>query len=395
MEDIFEIARGGSPRPIDSFLTDDPDGVNWVMISDATESGKYINSTKKRIREEGVKRSRVVRPGDFLLTNSMSFGRPYIMNTSGCIHDGWLVLSPRHQNVSPDFFYHLLGSDFVYAEFVRRAAGATVKNLNIDLVKRVQVPLPPLGEQRRIADVLDRAESLRAKRRAALSQLDALIQAIFLDLFGDPNFNERDWPLCRIGSVISDLRGGANLAPDDFVESGFPILHKGAIKPNGEVALDVKKKTFATPEYATANRRCQIDRRYLAVTLRDLVPTGPSIGLIANLQDGPFDGYLLAQGAYGFLVDSRKVTPEYLVFLSNMPSFRHVLRKYTVGSTQIHIRTPVYLDIPIPIPPLSIQREFTRRTAAVKRLEVTQRSTLEKLNALFRSLQTLAFIGRL
>jgi type I restriction enzyme, S subunit len=92
-----------------------------------------------------VKRSRVVQPGDFLLTNSMSFGRPYIMNTSGCIHDGWLVLSPRHQNVSPDFFYHSLGSDFVYAEFVRRAAGATVKNLNIDLVKSVQVPLPPLG----------------------------------------------------------------------------------------------------------------------------------------------------------------------------------------------------------------------------------------------------------
>jgi restriction endonuclease S subunit len=78
-----------------------------------------------------------------------------------------------------------------------------------------------------------------------------------------------------------------------------------------------------------------------------------------------------------------------------MPSFRHVLRKYAVGSTQIHIRTPVYLDIPIPIPPLSSQHEFTRRAATVKRLGVAQRSTLEKLNALFSSLQTLAFIGRL
>ena len=108
--EIFDIARGGSPRPIDDYITDDPNGVNWVMISDATESGKYINSTKKRILQTGVKRSRMVRPGDFLLTNSMSFGRPYIMNTSGCIHDGWLVLSPKTQNASPDFFYHLLAA---------------------------------------------------------------------------------------------------------------------------------------------------------------------------------------------------------------------------------------------------------------------------------------------
>src|SRR5207253_5208354 len=93
--DIFEIARGGSPRPIDEFITDDPNGINWIMISDASEGSKYITATKKRIRAEGAQRSRQVKPGDFLLTNSMSFGKPYIMRTSGCIHDGWLVLSPR------------------------------------------------------------------------------------------------------------------------------------------------------------------------------------------------------------------------------------------------------------------------------------------------------------
>ena len=81
--EVFDIARGGSPRPIDDFITDDPGGVNWVMISDATS--KYITSTKKRITKEGIKRSREVHPGDFLLTNSMSFGRPYIMQTSGTL----------------------------------------------------------------------------------------------------------------------------------------------------------------------------------------------------------------------------------------------------------------------------------------------------------------------
>ena len=185
-----------------------------MMSSDATDSGKYINSTKKRIREEGAKRSRTVKPGDFLLTNSMSFGRPYIMNTSGCIHDGWLVLSPRDGNVSRDFFYHLLGSDLVYAEFVRHAAGATVKNLNIDLVKRVQVPLPPLAEQRGIAETLDRAEALRVKRRDALAQFDTLAQSIFLDLFGDPATNPKGWPFKSLQDVVKEGKFTCcNLAP--------------------------------------------------------------------------------------------------------------------------------------------------------------------------------------
>lgn len=330
--------------------------------------------------------------GDLLFAWSASFG-PYRFSGPKSIfhYHIWRVLP--NETLDKAFAYYLL--QWVTESVKLSSHGVAMLHMTKAGMEAWPIRLPPLSVQRRIAEILDRAEALRAKRHAALVQLDTLTQSIFLDLFGDPNFNERDWPLCRIGSVISDLRGGANLAPDDFVESGFPILHKGAIKPNGEVALDAKKKTFATSEYATANRRCQIDRRYLAVTLRDLVPTGPSIGLIANLQDGPFDGYLLAQGAYGFRVDSSKVTPEYLVFLSNMPSFRHVLRKYAVGSTQIHIRTPVYLDIMIPIPPLSAQHEFTRRVAAVKRLGVNQRSTLEKLNGLFSSLQTRAFIGQL
>ena len=164
--DIFEIARGGSPRPIQDYITDQPDGINWITISDASAGSKYITGTKRRIRNDGAKSSRVVHPGDFLLTYSMSFGRPYIMRTSGCIHDGWLVFSKKRDDVGQDFFFHLLASNAVYSEFERLAAGLTVKNLNIELVRGVRVRVPPLHEQRRIAEVLDRAEALRAKRRA-------------------------------------------------------------------------------------------------------------------------------------------------------------------------------------------------------------------------------------
>ena len=129
------------------------------------------------------------------------------MQTSGCIHDGWLVLSPRSGVAHPDYFYHLLGSDVLYAEFERRAAGATVKNLNIELVKGVEVLLPPLAEQRRIAEVLDQVEALRAKRRAALAQLDSLTQSLFLDLFGDPFRNPRCWPTFPFSEVCETTQG--------------------------------------------------------------------------------------------------------------------------------------------------------------------------------------------
>jgi type I restriction enzyme S subunit len=176
--DACSIARGGSPRPIKEFLTSEPDGVNWVKISDATASAKYIFATAEKIRPTGVSRSRLVHDGDFLLSNSMSFGRPYIMRTTGCIHDGWLVLSNYQGTFSQDFLYLLLGSSFVYQQFDRLAAGSTVRNLNIDLASSVLLPAPPLDEQIAIAEELDelgrsidQLGDVYRRKRAALEEL--------------------------------------------------------------------------------------------------------------------------------------------------------------------------------------------------------------------------------
>ena len=178
LEDLFEISRGGSPRPIADYISKSPDGVNWIMIGDAPEGSKYITATQKKIKPEGVKRSRSVKPGDFLLTNSMSFGRPYIMRTSGCIHDGWLVLSPRKSNVVADYFYSLLGSRALYTEFSRRAPGATVKNLNIGLVRSVVVPVPPEAKQREYEDRVSAIEGLTVPFQRSLNGLEGLVASL-------------------------------------------------------------------------------------------------------------------------------------------------------------------------------------------------------------------------
>ena len=153
---VLEIARGGSPRPIQQYLTTEPDGINWIKIGDTDKGGKYIYKTKEKIRPEGVAKSRMVHSGDFLLTNSMSFGRPYILKSDGCIHDGWLVLSNRFDCYSVDFLYYILSSPFAYYQFCDSVSGAVVKNLNSDKVANALFPLPPLSEQVRIVQRIEK-----------------------------------------------------------------------------------------------------------------------------------------------------------------------------------------------------------------------------------------------
>ena len=154
--DIAVIERGGSPRPIKTYLTDKEDGINWIKIGDVEKNDKYIEQTKEKIIKDGVKHSREVFPGDFLLTNSMSFGRPYISKIKGCIHDGWLLIRVDEKLFNKDYLYYLLLSRFLYNQFVDKAAGSTVSNLNIDKVKMALLPVPPAKEQKRIVDIVEK-----------------------------------------------------------------------------------------------------------------------------------------------------------------------------------------------------------------------------------------------
>ena len=155
LNDLAEIARGGSPRPIQDYITEDKNGINWIKIGDTSEESKYITSAKEKIKPEGKRHSRFVHAGDFLLTNSMSFGRPYILKIDGCIHDGWLVFANIKEYLLQDYLYYALSSAYIYETFSNVAAGSTVKNLKSDTVKQVNFPLPPLPEQQRIVEAIE------------------------------------------------------------------------------------------------------------------------------------------------------------------------------------------------------------------------------------------------
>jgi len=158
--ELVLIERGGSPRPIDAFITDSPDGLNWIKIGDAPTQGKYITKTEEKIRPEGLSKTRVVQPGDLILSNSMSFGRPYIMGISGCIHDGWLLIRNTKEVFDLTFLCHLLGSGQMLEQYSTLAAGSTVNNLNKELVGSAIVKYPALEEQRKIGAYLERVDDL-------------------------------------------------------------------------------------------------------------------------------------------------------------------------------------------------------------------------------------------
>ncbi len=242
LDEVFEIARGASPRPIDEHITDDPSGVPWIMIGDASSTSKYISGTKKRIHSSSESLSRTVEPGDFLLTNSMSFGHPYISRIRGCIHDGWLLLRPRTGEIDPEYFYYVLGSDSVKTQFARLASGTTVKNLNSDLVRGVRVGIPPLPEQRRIADILDRADALKRKRQQALQLADKFIGSIFDHHFGDPLKCSGHTTLGSLIDPDRPLTYGI-LMPGPDVPDGVPYIRVAEMKDGTVDLSDVKRTT--------------------------------------------------------------------------------------------------------------------------------------------------------
>mgnify|MGYP004511144129 CR=1 FL=1 len=267
LNELADIARGGSPRPIENYITDSPDGINWIKIGDTAPESKYIESAKEKIKPEGQKHSRFVHEGDFLLTNSMSFGRPYILKINGCIHDGWLVFANIKECVIKDYLYYVLSSDYIYTSFSMVAAGSTVKNLKSDTVKQVLFPLPPIKTQEKIVELIEKSFSqidILDNEKLDLQTIIKQIKSKILDLAihgklvpQDPNdepaeellkriatsdnrpyekmeSSEIDWTLtnnwclCHFGDIATVING-KNQSKVENPDGKYPIYGSGGI----------------------------------------------------------------------------------------------------------------------------------------------------------------------
>jgi type I restriction enzyme S subunit len=184
--DVCEIERGSSPRPIKKYITNNSDGVNWVKIGDVGDNDKYVKSTKQKITKEGALKSRFVDVGDFILSNSMSYGRAYIMAIPGYIHDGWFVLRlPNY--VNHDYLWQLLSSPYLKRQFNDLAAGAIVKNISSSLVKKAIIPIPPIETQiliaKETATLYEKIDHLKKSYQRKMTELDNLKKSLLQKAF--------------------------------------------------------------------------------------------------------------------------------------------------------------------------------------------------------------------
>ncbi|MDR2941819.1 MAG: N-6 DNA methylase [Treponema sp.] len=182
LEDIAEISRGASPRPISQYLTEDKNGINWIKIGDVATGEKYITQTAQRITQEGANKSKLVKEGDFIISNSMSVGRPYILKISGCIHDGWLLMSNISEKVDKDFLYYVLTSENVQSQFTANALGGVVQNLNTMRVSGIKIPLPPLDIQKQIITECEEVDREYNTSRMTMVEYKNKIAKIFENL---------------------------------------------------------------------------------------------------------------------------------------------------------------------------------------------------------------------
>ena len=226
--ELVQIERGSSPRPIDDFITDAPNGLNWIKIGDAPTQGNYITKTAEKIRPEGLSKTREVHPGDLILSNSMSFGKPYIMGIDGCIHDGWLLIRNTYGVFDLTFLCHLLGTPQMLSQYRSLAAGSTVNNLNKELVGNTVVTIPSITEQRVLGDYLEQLDNLITLHQRKCALLFSPFQALISMMFTTSTFS---WEQRKVGDLLIERNQQAPMS-DEYPLMAF-IANEG-VAPKGE-----------------------------------------------------------------------------------------------------------------------------------------------------------------
>ena len=374
--EVCTIERGGSPRPIQAYITESDDGINWIKIGDATDGSKYITSTKEKIKPEGMKKSRFVHKGDFILSNSMSFGRPYILAVDGCIHDGWLVIHDDSNRFDKNYLYYYLGSPNIYNEFKRLAVGGVVNNLNSELVRSVNVCIPPREEQERIVAELDCLNGVIERKREQLRELDALAQSIFYQMFGDPITNEKGWEVKKLGEVC-DVRDGTHDSPKYLEYSDYVLITSKNITNDGNI--DFSTANYISKEdYESINKRSYVESGDIIMAMIGTI--GKPI--IVKETDKKFCIKNVALIKFGC---STMVINTYIKAMLNNPDYGQYIQSQNKGGTQKFVALGTIRNLPIPLPSMEIQQQFADKIEAIEKQKELIKKSISETETLFNA----------
>ena len=349
--DYAQIYRGGSPRPIQDYITTSDKGINWIKIGDVDAGAKYIDSTEEKIIPEGVSRSRMVYEGDLILSNSMSFGRPYIMNIEGCIHDGWLVIQKYDKTFYKDYLYYALSSELTMQQYITMAAGSSVQNL--EKVSKVLLPCPQIPEQKKIAEALSSIDSLITDLHKLVQKKKDIRQGTMQMLVtGKRRLDgfEGEWVKINLAknSKLKARIGWQGLTTAEYLDEGYSYLITGTDFKDGQIYWN-------GCHYVDYERYAQDPN--IQVSNGDLLLTKDgTIGKVAYVTDLKRPA-TLNSGVFLVKPITNAYTAHFMFYVLESSVFKDFLQQLSAGSTINHLYQKDLMKFDLFVPPTKEEQE--------------------------------------
>ena len=390
--ELVQIERGGSPRPIDDFITDSPDGLNWVKIGDAPAQGNRITKTAEKIRPEGLSKTREVHPGDLILSNSMSFGKPYIMGIDGCIHDGWLLIRNTYNIFDLTFLCHLLGTHQMLNQYRSLAAGSTVNNLNKELVGNTVVTIPKIDEQRILGQYLEHLDRLitlhQRKYDKLLNIKKSMLEKMFPKNGNDvPEIRFKGftdaWEQRKLGELGS-LKNGMNFSKE-AMGVGFPFVNLQNIFGNNVIDVSDLGKAMASESQLKDYNLLEGDALFVRSSVK-LEGVGEAAIVPHNLENTTYSGFIIRfRDEYGLDNDFKR-------FVFGIESVRNQIMAQATNSANKNISQSVLENLDLAIPSKSEQQKIGAYFNNLDHLITLHQRKLEKLKNIKKSMLEKMFV---
>lgn len=374
--ELATFLNGGTPAKSNpEFFRGD---IPWITGADI--NGSDVHNARSFITEEAIRRSATNRvpKGTVLIVTRTSVGKVARAGVSLCFSQDITAVRHDESKLDASYLVHFLRTK--QPHFERVARGATIKGVTREVLFDLMLPLPPLDEQRRIAAILDQAEELRAKRRAALALLDQLPQAIFLEMFGDPATNLKGWPDPHLSSLAETRLGKMLDKKKQSSEEPLPYIGNSNLRWFSFDLTAVQKMTFTEKE-----------RSILRLRAGDvLICEGGEPGRAAIWSDETRECYF-QKAIHRVRPDLTRLLPQYLVHCMHQLAVGGGLKDFVTVATIAHLTGEKLRMLPIPLPPIDLQRTFASRVEAVYRGKTAQQVALAELDALLSSLRHSAF----
>ena len=375
--------------------TEQPIGPKFLRITDIQngavnwESVPWCDCDSRSASDARLKAGDIV----FARTGATT-GKSFLIREcpTDAVFASYLIRVRVGDSADPRFVSHFFQTPIYWAQITKSARGVAQPGVNATTLKALEIPLPPLAEQRRIAEVLDRAEALRAKRRAGLAQLDSLTQSLFLDLFGDDGENSKGWLVRAVADYVREFQGGKSIES----ESGENVITRNR----------VLKVSAVTGMKFLAHESKPVPDSYEPPTVHFAKPgdllfsranTTELVGAVAYVESTP-PNVLLPDKLWRFVWrEPAAIEPLFVWALFQTPTLRREIGQRATGTSgsMKNISQEKVFGIRTILPPIELQREFARRLSAVEKLKTAQRASLAELDALFATLQHRAFRGEL